>query len=225
LLLERARELAVLEEATAMATGGTPGVVVIEGPAGIGKTSLLRAVRRAAGSLGLRVLAARGGELEHELELGVARQLFEPLLRTASESERTELFADFGGAAAHLFGFGGRKPGLDPDEYACLHALYRLCMRLADHSPLMVIIDDLQWADAASLRWLVYLARRLEDQPLLLVLGWRSDEVSPSGDGLAPIAAEAGARRIRPQPLGRRHRIRRGYPGKAGPARGRPVDG
>src|SRR5215813_12420332 len=79
LLLERARELAVLEEATAEAAGGTPGVVVIEGPAGIGKTSLLRAARHAAGSLGLRVLAARGGELERGLELGVARQLFEPL--------------------------------------------------------------------------------------------------------------------------------------------------
>src|SRR5262249_34990347 len=76
LLLERARELAVLEEATAEAARGTPGVVVIKGPAGIGKTSLLQAARHVAGSLGLRVLAARGGELERGLELGVARQLF-----------------------------------------------------------------------------------------------------------------------------------------------------
>ncbi len=201
LLLERARELAVLEEATVKATRGTPGVVVIEGPAGIGKTSLLRAARRAAGSLGLRVLAARGGELEHGLELGVARQLFEPLLLQVSGFERAELFADFGGAAAHLFGFGSSKPGPGPDEYASMHALYRLCMRLADHSPVMVIIDDLQWSDTASLRWLVYLARRLEDQPVLLVLAWRSDEAGPSGDGLARIAGEPGARRIRPQPL------------------------
>jgi DNA-binding CsgD family transcriptional regulator len=201
LLLERARELAVLKEATAEAARGTPGVVVIEGPAGIGKTSLLRAARHEAGSLGLRVLAARGGELERGLELGVARQLFEPLLLRASGFEPAELFGGFGGAAAHLFGFGSSKPGPGPDEYASMNALYRLCMRLADHSPVMVVIDDLQWSDAASLRWLAYLARRLEDQPLLLMLAWRSDEAGPSGDVLARIAGEPGARRIRPHPL------------------------
>jgi DNA-binding CsgD family transcriptional regulator len=200
LLLERARELAVLEEATAEAAMGTPGVVVIEGPAGIGKTSLLLAARNAAGSLGLLVLAARGGELERGLELGVARQLFEPLI-PVSGSKRAELSGYLGGAAAHLFGFGSSKPGLDTDEYASLNALYRLCMLLADQSPVMIVVDDLQWSDPASLRWLLYLARRLEDQPVLLVLAWRSDEVSPSGDVLAPIAGEPGARRIRPQPL------------------------
>jgi hypothetical protein len=110
LLLERAGELAVLEEATAEAARGTPGVVVIEGAAGIGKTSLLRAARHAAGSLGLRVLAARGGELERGLELGVARQLFEPLLLRVSRFERAELFGGLAGAAAHLFGFGSSRP-------------------------------------------------------------------------------------------------------------------
>src|ERR1700730_16271698 len=105
LLLERARELAVLEEATAEAAMGTPGIVVIEGPAGIGKSSLLAAARHAAGSLGLLVLVARGGELERGLELGPARQLFEPLI-PLSDSERAELSGYLGGAAAHLFGFG-----------------------------------------------------------------------------------------------------------------------
>jgi len=151
--------------------------------------------------LGLRVLAARGGELERGLELGVARQLFEPLLLRLSGFERAELFAGYGGAAAHLFGFGSSEPGPGPDEYASLNALYRLCMRLADHSPVMVVIDDLQWCDAASLRWLVYLARRLEDQPVLLMLAWRSDLAGPSGDVLARIAGEPAARRIRPHPL------------------------
>jgi DNA-binding CsgD family transcriptional regulator len=201
LLLERIRELAVLEEAIADAARGSPGVVVIEGPAGIGKTALLRAARHAARSSGLRELAARGGELERGLELGVARQLFEPLLLPVSGFERAELFGGFGGVAAHLFGLSGSKPGLDLDEYASLNALYRLCMQLADQSPVMIVADDLQWSDAASLRWLAYLARRLEDQPVLLVLAWRSDEVSPSGDTLARIAGEPGARRIRPQPL------------------------
>src|SRR5215469_9294524 len=118
LLLERSRELAVLEEAIAEAARGTPGVVVIEGPAGIGKTSLLGAARHAAGSWGLRVLAARGGELERGLELGVARQLFEPLLLRVSGFERAELFGSYGGAAAHLFGFGSSKLGSGPDEFA-----------------------------------------------------------------------------------------------------------
>jgi MoxR-like ATPase len=77
-LLERADELAALDAAVTAAATGVPCAVLLEGPTGSGKTALLRAAGRMAERAGLRVLAARCGELEREAGPGVARQLFEP---------------------------------------------------------------------------------------------------------------------------------------------------
>src|SRR5258708_20166033 len=83
-LLERASELALLEEAIAATAAGAPRAVLIEGPAGIGKTALLRAARQGAGRAGLRALAARGGELERALSPGIPRHLCHSLLSPPS---------------------------------------------------------------------------------------------------------------------------------------------
>jgi predicted ATPase len=79
-LLERERELEALAAAVGAAADGTSGLVLVEGPAGIGKSRLLAAARMLADERGLRVLAARGGELEREFPFGIVRQLFESLL-------------------------------------------------------------------------------------------------------------------------------------------------
>jgi hypothetical protein len=85
----RPRRLAAALADVARSGGGR--LVVIEGTAGIGKTRLLGEVRAIAGSVGMQVLAARGGELEGEFAYGIVRQLFEPLLATASSDAREEL--------------------------------------------------------------------------------------------------------------------------------------
>jgi len=76
-LLERERELQLLERCVADAEMARGALVVIDGPAGIGKTSLLRAVTAHARDRGLTVLAARGAPLEQNFSFGAARQLFE----------------------------------------------------------------------------------------------------------------------------------------------------
>jgi predicted ATPase len=86
-LLEREGELAALRAASGEAARGGGHVVVIEGAAGIGKTSLLRAARTHAAGCGLRVLAARGSELERAFPFGVVRQLFEPAVARADSDE------------------------------------------------------------------------------------------------------------------------------------------
>ena len=96
-LLERSEELARIESALAEARAGRGTFVVIEGPAGIGKTALLAAARVAAADGGMRVLRSRGTELERDFAFGVVRQLFEPPLAEASELERADLLQ-----AAHL---------------------------------------------------------------------------------------------------------------------------
>src|SRR5262245_42091220 len=76
-LLERDRELEVVDGLVLDALDARPAVALVQGPAGIGKTRLLVEARERAGAEGFRVLAARGGELERELPFGVVRQLFE----------------------------------------------------------------------------------------------------------------------------------------------------
>jgi len=106
-LLERSAELARIESALAEARAGRGTFVVIEGPAGIGKTALLAVARTAAAEGGMRVLRSRGSELERNFAFGVVRQLVEPPLVEASEVERAELLQGAAGVAAGLL----RLPG------------------------------------------------------------------------------------------------------------------
>ena len=92
LLLEREAQVAALEVFAEAARGGAGRFVVIEGGAGIGKTRLLAEARAIGGSAGMRVLAARGGELEGEFAYGIVRQLFEPLV--ASDALNIQYRAD-----------------------------------------------------------------------------------------------------------------------------------
>src|SRR6266576_1731406 len=92
-LLERQGELARIDGLLAAARAGRGGLVVITGPAGIGKTVLLTEAAERAGRVGMRVLAGRGGELEGGFSFGVARQLFEPLLAGAAPAEGEALLA------------------------------------------------------------------------------------------------------------------------------------
>src|SRR5262245_63160427 len=88
-LVEREGELEAIDGLLARARGGAGGTLLIEGPAGIGKSSLLAATREVAGEA--RVAAARGSELEREFPLGVVRKLLEPVLAGATDEERGAL--------------------------------------------------------------------------------------------------------------------------------------
>jgi predicted ATPase len=107
-LLEREDELAILTALAAAAERGEGSLAVIEGTAGIGKTRLLAEARVRAGA-GVRVLSARGGELEGEFAFGVVRQLFEPLLATATAERRAELFSGGGDAGRAALRTGVRR--------------------------------------------------------------------------------------------------------------------
>src|SRR5436309_15086760 len=104
-LLERDDELATLAGRVETTRAGEGSLVVIEGTAGIGKTRLL-AETRAQASAGLRVLTARGGELEGDFPFGVVRQLFEPLLATATAERRAELVSGAAALSQPLFETG-----------------------------------------------------------------------------------------------------------------------
>jgi DNA-binding CsgD family transcriptional regulator len=209
LLLERSEELARVEAALAEARAGRGTFVVLEGPAGIGKTALLGAVRSVAAGSGMRVLRSRGAELERDFAFGVVRQIFEPPLAEASESERGDLLQAAAGTAASLLALPGAasaegplSEGADP-SFAILHGLYWLCANLAACAPLCVIVDDAHWADAPSLRYLSFLLTRLEELDAALVLATRPREGGTDAGLLATVMTDPSAEVIRLAPLTR----------------------
>jgi DNA-binding CsgD family transcriptional regulator len=201
-LLERDAELALLGSALDSALAGRGGVAVVQGSPGIGKTRLLEETKATARRRGLTVLAAIGGELEREFPYGVVRQLFDPVL--GGERDPGELLE---GAARLALPALSYAPAGDavPSEPSILHGLYWLIADLADRRPLLMVIDDAQWADPPSLRFAVYLARRVSELPVAIVLAARSPDsdalLAQLADGrpvleLAPLSEQGVARLI-----------------------------
>jgi DNA-binding CsgD family transcriptional regulator len=208
-LLERREEEARIASALAEAGSGHGAFVVVDGPAGIGKTALLTAARTAATDRGMRVLWARGTELERGFSFGVVRQLFEPALVDADDDERANLLDADAGAAARLLGLRGapvldRPPSLRVDpSFAILHGLYWLCANLTADTPLCVVVDDAHWADAASLRFLAFLLTRLDELGVALVMATRPQESGANGGLLATVTGDPSADVIHLPPLTR----------------------
>jgi DNA-binding CsgD family transcriptional regulator len=181
----RAGELALLEAAAASARCGEPQVVLVEGEPGAGKSSLL--TRFAAGLTDATVLRASGDEAELLLPYGVVGQL-----------------------VASARGAGGR-PGLlaaDPSDGvdplavgADLLVWLGLCCR--GRQLALVLVDDLQWADGPSARALLFAARRLQADRVLVVVSARPGELARLGEGwLRFLAGDHRAERVRLGGLG-----------------------
>ena len=198
-LLERAEELATIDTSIAGAQSGVGKLVVIEGPAGIGKTSVLAEGRARAADSGLTVLYARASELEAAFSFGVVRQLFETAVATAAEDERSRLLGGAAAQAARLFMSGKSVAGSEEDVYVLLHGLYWLTANLAESRPLALAVDDVQWSDPPSLRWLAYLARRLEGVPVCVFATLRP--VEDEHPLLAELLADPATAIVRPNAL------------------------
>jgi len=182
-LLERDRELAAIAAAIAGAAAGAGGLLVIEGGAGMGKTSLLASAVRRAHTLGMGVLEARGSELERDLGLGVARRLL-PAASGADDAPP-------------------RASDAMDRSFAALHGLHLALTELADDRPQLLAIDDAHWADTGSQRWLAYVGHRLEGVAVLVVVAARPVEPwvgSAVRDELVDLAGDV----LRPRALSQR---------------------
>ena len=198
-LLERDRELDTLRAGLDRACAGEGTILLIEGPAGAGKTSLAHA---AADQAAMVVLAASGSELERPFGFGVVRQLLEPVV--SHEPANGELFAGGAAPAARLFAPGGRWPGGADVGFEALHSLYWLMVNIADRAPTIVLVDDCQWADADSLRFLAYLAQRIDGLPVAMLLTGRPDAAEDEGAAVwAQMASRPAAIVLHPRPLSR----------------------
>ncbi|MDQ3893242.1 MAG: ATP-binding protein, partial [Actinomycetota bacterium] len=176
-LRERSRELRAVEAALDDAARGRGRVVVVEGDPGIGKTSLVAAALERAEERGMRVLAARGSELERAFAFGVVRQLVEPLLYRATRAQCERWFAGAAALARPLFENEVAPDGLEAEEevrFRRRHGLYWLVANLARDGALLLAVDDLQWVDDPSLGFLRHLAMRIGHLPAVLLVATRA---------------------------------------------------
>lgn len=195
-LLEREGEVAAIEGLLDAAREGRGNLALIEGEAGVGKSSLLALAAEQAGGREMLVLRSRGGENERGFAYGIIRQLFEGQIAEQGGDER---FAGAAGLCAPVFDLTIDRGGTD--RLAIQHGIYWLTADLAATQPLVVVIDDAQWADAASLQALSYVAHRLEDLPLAVILGIRTAEPDAPYDLIEPLRREPHAHVLAPAAL------------------------
>ena len=181
----RATELHAIERLLDGAFSQHGAAMLISGEAGIGKSRLLDEARGQAEALDFRVLATAGAETETDLPFAGLHRLLRTALsqaRQLPDKQRTAMLGAFGlaeGAASDLFLVG-------------LAAL-TLLADLAARKPLLLLVDDAHWLDRASLEVIAFIARRIENDPIVLLAAAR--------DGSGVDVRALGLAELQPGPL------------------------
>jgi DNA-binding NarL/FixJ family response regulator len=192
-LVGRERELATLREALAAAQAGRGSLVLIGGEAGIGKTALAEALLAEAQAQGALVLVGHCYDLSETPPYG-------PWAEALAGAPRDAAFPALPAAVLAADREGEALPGQD----AIMARVRGYLIALAATQPVVLLLDDLHWADAASLDLLRLIARQLADRPCLLVATYRTDELTrrhPLATLLPLLVREAHAARLAPRPL------------------------
>ncbi len=193
-LYGRDGERAVLSRLLEGARAGQSGVLVLRGEAGVGKTVLMQHLLRSAS--GFRIARASGVESEMELAYAGLHQLCNQgidRVQHLPEPQRDALEKAF-----------GTRLGAAPDRFLVSLASLNLLSEMADDRPLICVIDDAQWLDRASMQAMIFVARRLHAESIVMIFSVRTspDETEPGGeafvelpgltiDGLRPPDAQA----------------------------------
>lgn len=167
--------------------------VQVTGEPGIGKTRLVTEFCRVAESRGALALVGRAAELERDVPFGVVIDAFDDYLGSHCEARLSELCDRRGGQLHRIFpalsGLGpSQLPGSGDERYPAYRALRVLVERVAIPGPLIVVLDDLQWADVASIELLSFLLQRPPEAPVLMVAMWRPGQI-PALDSTLSFSA------------------------------------
>ncbi len=177
---------------TATVLGLTSGVLVVTGEPGAGKSTLLDLAADTA-STGRRVLRVTGGRSESTLPFSGLHQLLRPVLDEVDglpERQRSALLGAIG------LGTGA------PDRLLIAVAVLALLSELGERVPVLVVVDDVRWIDGGSRDVLSFVARRIDDEPLALLVGARDETEFPGFPlvALGPLAPLAAAALLDAQP-------------------------
>jgi len=195
----REDEIHALGEALGRVASGGPAIVLVEGEAGIGKTRLLASALEDARGRGMQVAAGRAEELERTRPFGVLIAAF-GCIRSSPDPRRAAIAALLASQ-----GTGERGPITVTSDsglrFRLVDALTDLVEELALSGPLVIGLDDLQWADPSSLLTVGALARRLTDLPVGVIGCSRPSPRSAELDRLVRALEAAGARHLTLRPL------------------------
>ena len=176
-LLGRTAEKAVIDQLLDAARDGRSGTLVIRGDAGIGKSALLDYAEQSASEM--LVLRARGVETEAEFAFAGLHMLLRPVLDRIDDLPRPQ--------ASALRRAFALAEGDSDDHYLAGLAVLSLLSDLAEHQPVLSVIDDGHWLDTASARALQFAARRLDSEGVVLLTAARDRQGSFTGPVLPEL--------------------------------------
>lgn len=183
----REAELRVLGDALDAAAGGAPAAFEVAGPAGIGKTRLLAEIAARAEAAGAVVLSGAASEFERDLPYGMLIAALDEHVEGLEPRRVERLGEETREGLGHVLPAFARGPGGPPAGAQARPRAHRavrdLLEQLAATRPLVLLLDDLHWADDASVELVVALLRRMPDAGVVLVLGTRPRQLPP------PVAA------------------------------------
>ncbi|MES9542280.1 MULTISPECIES: LuxR family transcriptional regulator [unclassified Actinomadura] len=192
MLIGRAAELAELTAALDRAAAGSAGVVLVSGDAGVGKTHLVSALTAAAQVRGCTVLVGQCAELGESMPyLPLTDALWAAAHAGKAESEKLCAALDARPALARLLpdGEGGPGAGSELGQQQLFGAVLGLLGELGDDRPVLLVLEDLHWADRSTRHLLTFLSRVLQRERVCLVGTYRSDDLHRRHP-LRPVVAE-----------------------------------
>jgi hypothetical protein len=184
-IVGRDQQLGRLDELVGRALDGERVTILVSGEAGIGKTTLVRAVTARAVERGARSCWGAGVDLDGAPGHWPWTQALTGLVRTIGVDRARELAGDDAqllAAVVPAFGAPAAGEATDRDRLLLLDAIARFLDAVAAERPLVIVLDDLQWADESSLALLDFVARSPHRSAVCLLGAYRSDELNPSAD-------------------------------------------
>ena len=191
-----------------------PRWLVVSGEPGIGKTRLLGELAERAAARRHPVFVGRGAELERELPFAVWVDALDDHVASLGERRLEQLIGERVAELARVLPSAATAGagGLQDERFHAYRAVRALLQRMAMGHPVVLILDDVQWADDASLELIAHLLRRPPPAAVLIALAFRAGQVpeQPAGGARAGVARQPGHRgRARAADAGRGGRAAR----------------
>jgi predicted ATPase len=183
-LIGRDHPAGILRAEIARAAASHGGLVLVTGEAGIGKTTLVTGAAESARELGAVVLSGTCWDSGSAPGYWPWVQVMRALRRAATPDERAKAEAAAGPAVGVLL---GEAPASEIDEFQLHDAVTTALVALSEHRPVVVVLDDLHWADVASIKLLEFAARHTWFERLLIIGTYRDVEVEATDHPLRPL--------------------------------------
>ena len=206
-LIDRVEEMDVLKEAVYRAVHGEGGLVFIHGEAGIGKTRLVRELSAYARSRGVQVLYGRCPALfrmDGVPPYILWKEIIKDYLAECTPEQLNRVIGFYPAEVAKLVPELSQKLRAFPqslpispeqEQNRLFEAVSQFITNISQETPLLVVLDDLQWTDPSSLLLLHYLARGVQKTPLLLLGAYRSSDIDAKHP-LSPVLTELNRERL-----------------------------